>query len=120
IAGETLHDWRASPRVHELAGFSPNGRTVHAELVLRDAGGERLLGSQLPVRGTVHLLPHAPEGATSLIVTSWRYEEQVVLYSKAVGRGRFAYLGLHQDAGAYDDPRVRALVRASLMHVAGS
>lgn len=116
-AGETLSIWRDSPTMNELAGFSPNGRTIETELLISDADGTTLVGAPLPVRGTVHLLANAPPGAEPLLLTSWRYERQVVAYAKDVGDGQFAFLGLHERAEPYRDARVRGLVRASVVHV---
>ncbi|HKR98485.1 MAG TPA: DUF4350 domain-containing protein, partial [Candidatus Dormibacteraeota bacterium] len=103
VAGDTLHTWRESAPVTDLAGFVPDGRTVHAELLLRDAAEATLLGDRLPVHGTVHLLPHAPPGATSLVETTWQHENQVVAYSRPYGAGRFTFLGLQHDGDAYHD-----------------
>lgn len=119
-AGETLSRWTENTTVSGLAGWTPDGRTVDTELVLRDADGERLLGSQLRVRGTVHLLPEVPPGARPLLLTHWRYQEQVVAYARDLAKGRFVYLGLVHRPDAYREPGVQRLVRETLAHVAST
>ena len=110
-AGATLSSWAGNPSIVELAGWSPDGQTVSTELLVEPAG--EAAGSADPrfkVHDRVHLLPAAPPGAKPLLTTHWRYADHVVAYVRPAGAGRFAYIGLGQQPGAYAEARFRNAV----------
>jgi scyllo-inositol 2-dehydrogenase (NADP+) len=113
-AGGTLSAWAANPRVVDLAGWSPDGRTMHTELVVEPTDRSAGIGS-FPVHDTVHLLPSLPDGATPLLRTHWRFGEQVVAYARPAGAGRFVYFGLGSDPQTYASVEFRRAVLGTLV-----
>jgi predicted dehydrogenase len=113
-AGRTLSTWAANPGVVDLAGWSPDGRTMHTELVVELIDRTAGIGS-FPVHDTVHLLPSLPDGATPLLHTHWRYGEQVVAYARPAGAGRFVYFGLGNDPQTYAGVEFRRAVLRTLV-----
>jgi predicted dehydrogenase len=116
-AGGTLSAWAANAGVVDLAGWSPDGRTIHTELVVEPADhstGDR----SFPVHDRVHLLPSPPDGATPLLRTHWRYGEHVVAYSRPVEKGRFVYFGLGSDPQTYASVEFRRSVLRTLFDAA--
>ncbi|HEY4868963.1 MAG TPA: Gfo/Idh/MocA family oxidoreductase [Candidatus Dormibacteraeota bacterium] len=114
-AGATLASWATHPSVVDLAGWSPDGRTVSCELVIGSADGS---DTAFRIRDRVHILPDAPAGATALLLAPWRYTSQVVAYSRPAGAGQFVYVGLAHDTGAYAEQSFRRVVVRTLHHVA--
>ena len=114
-AGATLASWAAHPSVVDLAGWSPDGRTVSCELVVDSAHGS---DAAFRIRDRVHILPDAPAGATALLLAPWRFTSQVVAYSRPAGAGQFVYVGLAHDTGVYAEPSFRRVVLHALRRVA--
>jgi predicted dehydrogenase len=116
-AGLTLAIWSRSPGIATLAGWSPNGRTVHTELLVDP--GEGLPAFR--VRDAANLLPAAPASAAPLLRTRWRHADQVLAYRRSAGLGSFTYVGLGEDPRTYADPQFRSvLVRAISSSIAAS
>jgi predicted dehydrogenase len=113
-AGRTLATWSGNESIIGFAGWSPDGQTVRTELSVEPASDADATGSSFRVRDRVHLLPAAPHGASPLLVAHWRYARHVVAYTRAVGGGRFTYVGLADDPGTYANPEFRRLVMRCL------
>ena len=110
VAGQTLTVWSSSPRIAGLAGWTPNGRTVHTELDVNPADDAH---RGFRVHDEVNLLPEAPAAAVPLLRTTWRHTQQVLAYRRSVGSGSFTYVGLGHDPRTYaHDPFRSALLRA--------
>lgn len=108
-AGLTLAAWSRTSGIAALAGWSPNGRTVHTELVV-DAGDGQ---PAFRVHDAVNLLPAAPPSAAPLLRTRWRHADQVLAYRRSAGLGSFTYVGLGENPRTYADARFRnAMLRA--------
>jgi len=115
-AGSTLASWAAHPSIVDLAGWSPDGRTVSCELVVGSADST---DTAFRIRDRVHILPDAPPGAEPLLFAPWRYTNQVVAYTRRAGAGQFVYVGLAHDPEVYREQRFRRVVLRALHRAAG-
>src|ERR1700694_1704145 len=115
-AGATLASWAAHPSVVDLAGWSPDGRTVSCELVVGSADST---DTAFRIRDRVHILPDAPAGAEPLLFAPWRYTNQVVAYTRRAGAGQFVYVGLAHDPEVYREQPFRRVVLRALHRAAG-
>src|ERR1700686_1710472 len=116
-AGATLASWSEHQSVVDLAGWSPDGRTVSCELVV---GSPDSGDATFRIRDRVHLLPDAPPDAAPLLLAPWRYTSQVVAYSRPAGAGQFVYVGLAHDPEVYGEQSFRRVVLRAVHRVAGT
>jgi scyllo-inositol 2-dehydrogenase (NADP+) len=116
-AGATLASWSEHPQVVDLAGWSPDGRTVSCELVV---GSPDSGDPTFRIRDRVHLLPDAPPDAAPMLFAPWRYTSHVVAYSRPAGAGQFVYVGLAHDPEVYREPSFRRVVLRAVHRVASS
>ncbi len=113
--GATLTSWATTGAVVELAGWTPDGRTVDSELLVSPAH-ESARGFR--VRDRVHLLSEPPAGSEPLLFAPWRYRSQVIAYDRRAGDGHFVYVGLGHDPATYGHDWFRNFVVASLRRAA--
>src|SRR5579864_812007 len=118
VLGGTLAAWSGSAPIRELAGWVPGGRGPNTELIVRPDATHPItqrLDAEWKVRDELHLSEGPPAGASILLLTSWRYTEQVVAYERQFGEGRFIYIGLTGDGSENFD----RLLGRSLLFAAG-
>jgi len=117
----TLAAWSGADPIADMAAWKPSGPTVMTELVLRPEAGSavtaRLDGWK--VLDELYLSEGPPANAAVLVRASWRYTDQVVAYTRAVGDGTFAFIGLGHAPATYADARLQKLVTRLVADVAG-
>ncbi|MBV8194449.1 MAG: Gfo/Idh/MocA family oxidoreductase [Candidatus Dormibacteraeota bacterium] len=108
LVGATLQAWSPHAAISDLAGWSPNGRTIRTELEIEESEG----GTGFRVVDMFNLLPSAPTDAAPLLQASWHFSDQVLAYRRPVGAGSFTYVGLGHDPSIYANVGARrALAR---------
>ncbi|MFN2582534.1 MAG: Gfo/Idh/MocA family oxidoreductase [Candidatus Dormibacteria bacterium] len=107
--GATLQAWSGHQAISDIAGWSPNGRTVRSELEVEHAES----GERFRVVDLFNLLPKAPDDAEPVLTAKWHFADQVLAYRRPIGGGAFTYVGLGHDPLVYANAGARqALARS--------
>ena len=103
LAGRTLAAWSGDEAIRELAGWVPALPGPETELIVRpdrEHPVTQRLDPEWRIRDRLYVSEGPPAGATVLARASWRFTEQVVVYERPFGKGRFVYLGLRDDGSS--------------------
>jgi predicted dehydrogenase len=118
----TLAAWSAAEGLSRMAGWTASGPGPLTELVVRADAPHPVTARLVPdwkVTDEIFLSEAPPAGGTVLLRARWQFTDQVVAYERAVGDGRFAFLGLGHQGSTYEDPLFQKLVHRMLLHMAG-
>lgn len=117
--GETAEAWRDSALGPAL-GLPPGQRGPATELIIRVAGDHdltRRVDGAFPLYDRLYIPDGEVEGATPLLLTSWRYSTVPVAYVRPFGAGAVVVTTLRVGEGASDvsesAPLRQALFRAA-------
>lgn len=122
LLGPTLGAWARNPRFAEITGWSPGDPGPPTELRLRPAPGvatSARLDSELLLRDRLPVGDPPPPDATVLVTASWHFAERVAGFARAVGAGRYVYLGLGWGAEVFAATSYQRLVHRCLLAAGG-
>ena len=118
----TLSAWSADPAIARLSGWTASGPGPQSELVVTPDPSHPVtqrLVQEWKITDELFLSEAPPADGVVLLRTKWQFTDQVVAYERAVGAGRFAFLGLGHRQATYEDPWFQMLVHRMVLHAAG-
>jgi len=118
----TLTAWSGDPALSRLSGWSAGGPGPKTELVVTTDGTHPItqrLAPEWKITDELFLSEAPPAAASVLLRARWQFTDQVVAYERAVGEGRFVFLGLGHQLATYEDPWFQKLVHRMVLHAAG-
>jgi len=117
----TLAAWSAAEVLSRLSGWVASGPGPLTEIVMRPDAQHPVtarLSPEWKLTDELFLSEAPPAGGAVLLRARWQFTDQVVAYERAVGEGRFAYLGLGHLESTYENPQFQKLVCRLLLHLA--